>query len=134
MAGYYVMRMDMPNGNEGGSMVSPDEMLRDEVIGISDWDGEACEEFNEAPIGSVVLVRKGDEAIALVKIMSDCAHDLLFMQKYGFALYRHVEVLDWADSSHQPRAGLFRITGAFKHLTEPNREQYNYIHDWYNRL
>lgn len=132
MAGYYVIRMDMPNGRKSDIRVSPEEMLReDEIIGISDWDDRACQEFKDAPIGAVALVRETDRAIALVKLMSTCSTDYIYMNKYGMALYRHVDILKWVDDNHQPRPDLFRITGAFRHLTNPDLEQYNYIDKLY---
>lgn len=132
MAGYYIVRMDMPNGNRSNTRVSPEEMLRDdEVIGISDWESQACQEFKDAPIGAVALVREGDKAIALVKLMSTFFTDYILMNKYGMALYRHIEILTWVDDNHQPRPNLFKTTGAFRHLTSPNLEQYNYIDNLY---
>lgn len=134
MANYYNLQMDKPWGREGGSMLDPEEMLREhEIIGISEWEGADCYTFKDAPEGSIVLVRKGNHAIALVEILSDNFHDREYREKYTSTVFHHVRVLDWADNYKQPRPGLFS-QGTFRRNINPNSEQYQYIDEWYNSL
>lgn len=133
MANYFNIQMDMPWGRDGGVLASPRAMVEDGIIGISDGSYSDCQAFKNAPIGSIVLVRDGSEAIALVEITSTPYYDKKDEGKYVSTVFRNVDVLAWAEDYEQPRPGLFH-QGTFRSNINPESEQYQYIDEWYNSL
>ncbi len=126
---YWHIQMHLPEG-KGGKEIDPKNMLLEAVpvIGTGEWDDYQCENFKTIANGSIVLVRKGSEAIALCKIISDYFSDDTLTKKYFNVHFRKVKILAWADEYKQPRASLFS-QGTFKSCSS-STEQYKYISDW----
>ncbi len=132
MKQFYHIQMHLPYGREDGTIINPKDMLREPqpVIGTGEWDHQQCRSFKNAPIGSIVLVRKGGTPIALVEIVSDTFNDSDLESKYLHHNYRHVKVLSWTPNE-KPRARLFS-QGTFS-ICNSWTEQYKYIESWYNQ-
>lgn len=126
---YWHLQMNYPYGKEG-IFIESEPMLREAipVIGTGEWNDIQCRNFKTIPKGSIVFVRKGHTAIALCQIIGDNFTDELLTKKYHHINFRKVKILDWADSSKQPRPVLFS-QGTFSSCKK-GTEQYEYINNW----
>lgn len=126
---YWHIQMHLPDGKGGMEIDSKKMLLEPEpVIGTGEWEDSQCVNFKTIANGSIVLVRKGSEAIALCKIISDNFTDEMLTKKYYNLNFRKVNILAWADDYQQPRVSLFS-QGTFKSCSS-STEQYKYINDW----
>ena len=136
MPQFYNIQMHMPWGREDETRTDPKEMLRNSpsVIGTGEWDNYQCEDFKNAPIGSIVLVREGSRIIALVEITLDNFTDEELEKKFLHHNYHTVKVLDWANeenpSSWQPSFA----QGTFRKNVNPDTAQYQFIDKWYHKI
>jgi len=126
---YWHIQMHLPEG-KGGMEIDPKLMLLEEepIIGTGEWEDAQCENFKTIPKGSIVLVRKGSEAIALCEIIGDNFTDDTLSSKYINVNYRKVKILAWADEYKQPRTSLF-TQGTFKSCRSTT-EQFWFINEW----
>lgn len=126
---YWHIQMHLPEG-KGGTEIDSSLMLleAEPIIGTGEWDNFQCKDFKEIDNGNIVLVRKGNQAIALCQICGDNFNNEELTDRYLNINFRKVRILAWADSYKQPRSGLFS-QGTFSSCRK-NTEQYNYINDW----
>lgn len=120
------IQMHLPEGKDGITIDPRDMLLRENpVIGTGEWDDKQCRDFKELPIGTVILVRKGNSAIALCKIISESFTSHELQEKYLHINYRKVKILGLIPSDTQPRSALF-TQGTLKSCG-PWTEQWKYI-------
>ena len=126
---YWHIQMHLPEGKGGIEINSKNMLLETEpIIGTGEWNDIQCANFKRIEKGSIVLVRKGNEAIALCEIIGDNFTDEQLTDKYININFRRVRVLGWANNYKQPRPSLFS-QGTFKPCS-PSTEQYKYIDNW----
>ena len=130
---YWHIQMHLPEG-KGGTVIDSKQMLLESepVIGTGEWEDTQCYNFKSIEKGSIVLVRKGSEALALCEIIGDNLTNSALQRKYINVNYRKVRILGWADNYKQPRSGLFS-QGTFKPCN-PSTEQYKFIDEWLKYL
>jgi len=126
---YWHIQMHLPEG-KGGTEIDSSLMLleAEPIIGTGEWDNFQCKDFKEIDNGNIVLVRKGNQAIALCQICGDNFNNEELTDRYLNINFRKVRILAWADNYKQPRSGLFS-QGTFSSCRK-STEQYNYINDW----
>lgn len=126
---YWHIQMHLPEG-KGGMQIDSTLMLQEAepVIGTGEWDNPQCENFKNIDNGNIVLVRKGNQAIALCQIIGDNFTDEELTKKYVNINFRKVRILAWASSYKQPRPSLFS-QGTFSSCRK-DTEQYKYINGW----
>lgn len=127
---YWHIQMHLPKG-KGGTQIDSTLMLieSEPVIGTGEWNDSQCKKFKSIDNGNIVLVRKGNIAIALCQIIGKNFTDKKLTEKYIHVNFRKVKILAWAkDYNKQPRARLFS-QGTFS-TCHKNTEQYKYIDDW----
>lgn len=130
---YWHIQMHLPEGKGGIEIDSMKMLLEPEpVIGTGEWEDIQCFYFKTIPIGSIVLVRKGSEALALCEIIGDNFSDNSLESKYLNVNYRKVRILDWAKNYKQPRTALFS-QGTFKSCGS-STEQFKYIDGWLKHI
>ena len=130
---YWHIQMHLPEG-KGGMVIDSKQMLleKNPVIGTGEWDSKQCEDFKSIDKGSIVLVRRGEQALALCEITGDNFNDNVLTGKYINQNFRRVRILAWADDYKQPRRGLFS-QGTFSSCRK-GTEQYDYIDGWMTYL
>ncbi|MFA6832293.1 MAG: AAA family ATPase [Bacteroidaceae bacterium] len=130
---YWHLQMHLPEG-KGGLEIDPVKMLLEKVpiISTGEWDDTQCYNFKNIENGSIVLLRKGSQAIALCQIISNNFMDEKLTEKYENLNFRKVKVLDWVKNYAQPRPSLF-TQGTFKSCSKAT-EQYQYIDGWMKSL
>ena len=130
---YWHIQMHLPEG-KNGTEIDPILMLLEKapVIGIGEWDDKQCDNFKHIGNGSIVLVRKGGQAIALCQIVGENFTDPNLSEKYINENFRKVHILAWANEYKQPRPGLF-TRGTFSPCGEWT-EQYKYIDGWLENM
>ena len=130
---YWHLQMHMPDGKDGDE-IDPTLMLleAEPIIGTGEWDNPQCRNFKSLSNGSIILVRKGNQAIALCQIIGESFNDNELCNKYINVNFRKVTVLAWADSYTQPRPGLFS-QGTLSHCGK-DTEQGRYIRGWIKHL
>ncbi len=126
---YWHIQMHLPEGKRG-FQIDPTLMLleTEPVIGTGEWDNDQCWNFKNIANGNIVLVRKGNQAIALCQIIGKNFADENLTKKYTNVNFRKVRILAWVNSYRQPRSGLFS-QGTFSSCRK-DTEQYRYIDDW----
>jgi 5-methylcytosine-specific restriction protein B len=126
---YWHIQMHLPEGKEG-TPIDPTLMLYEPepVIGTGEWNDSQCAYFKTIDNGSIVLVRKGSQAIALCQIIGENFTDASLTEKYININFRKVRILAWADEYKQPRARLFSQGTFF--ACGKQTEQYKYINEW----
>ncbi len=126
---YWHIQMHLPEGKRG-IQIDPTLMLleTEPVIGTGEWDNDQCWNFKNIANGNIVLVRKGNQAIALCQIIGKNFADENLTKKYTNVNFRKVRILAWVNSYKQPRSGLFS-QGTFSSCRK-DTEQYRYIDDW----
>lgn len=133
MSVYWHIQMHLPYGTDGPTIDSK-KMLKDtSLIGTGEWDNKQCRDFKSVSKGSIVLLRRGSQAIALCEIAGDNFTDDTLAEKYMHANYRKVKVLDWADNYHQPSNTRLFSQGTFS-VCNSYTEQYKYIDGWVKHL
>ena len=126
---YWHIQMHLPDGKNGIEINSKEMLLEPEpIIGTGEWKNLQCDNFKTIANGSIILVRKGNEAIALCKIISDNFTDNTLSEKYYNVNFRKVKILAWAKDYMQPRSSLFS-QGTFSSCRK-GTEQYSYIESW----
>ena len=127
------IQMHLPDGKYGMVIDSKEMLLENEpIIGTGEWDNVQCENFKIVPNGSIVMVRRGNEAIALCEIIGENFTDKRLTKKYYNHNFRKVRILGWAERFKQPRSRLFS-QGTFNPC-QPSTEQYKYIQEWLNHV
>lgn len=126
---YWHIQMHLPDGKNGIEINSKEMLLEPEpIIGTGEWENPQCDNFKTIANGSIILVRKGNEAIALCKIISDNFTDNALSEKYYNVNFRKVKILAWAKDYMQPRSSLFS-QGTFSSCKK-GTEQYSFIESW----
>lgn len=130
---YWHIQMHLPEG-KNGTEIDPTLMLleKEPVIGTGEWDNKQCDNFKHIDSGNIVLVRKGDQAIAICQIIGENFTDPNLSKKYINENFRKVHILAWANEYKQPRPGLF-TQGTFSPCGE-RTEQYKYIDGWLENM
>lgn len=105
---YWHIQMHLPEG-KNGTEIDPEAMLKENkpIISTGEWDDSQCLNFKEIPQGNIVLVRKGNVALALCEIISDNFTDESLSKKYTNTNFRHIKILGWAKDYKQPQPRLF---------------------------
>lgn len=127
---YWHLQMHKPKNNDGPEIDSIKMLHEAEpVIGTGQWKNPQCTAFKSIGNGNIVLVRKGNQPIALCQITSKSYSDDRLTKKYLHQNFRKVRVLAWAkDYSHQPPPHLFS-QGTFSSCKRGTK-QFNYINKW----
>jgi len=135
---YWHIQMHLPQGRDTKTEIDSLKMLQElrPVIGTGEWDDLQCRYFKgEAGglrTGSIVMVRRGNEPLALVEVTSDYFTDEELEGKYVNHLYRYVKVLDW--NKEGITSPLF-TQGTLKLLYEiSNTPSWNFINNWYQKI
>lgn len=102
------IQMHLPEG-KGGAYIDPRCMLgeREPIIGTGEWEDRQCHNFKELPLGTILLVREGNKAIALCQITSESYQNDALSQKYLHINFRRVKVLYFIPQNMQPDSSLF---------------------------
>lgn len=110
---YWHIQMHRPNGISSDPYITWQLLLEEQppVIATREWKegykNDTIRMFESIPKGSVVLVRKGTQAIALCRIAGPTRKDDALKSKYLYELYRDVEVIGFATQNDQPSAKVF---------------------------
>ena len=125
---YWHIQMDKPWGSGQQIRIDPKKMLSRTQPVIATNDSDGLEDFKSLPIGTIVLVRQGDKAIALCRITSDCYEDLELDKEFYYKDYRNVDVLCYISEEDQPKAYGYNIQ-PFKGFTNcgPHTKTWKYI-------
>lgn len=132
---YWYIHMSHPDG-EGGDWYDPMPMLQEAqpVIGTSEWKKKQCQDFKSIPEGSIVLVRDGENALALCRIIGPNYTSEELQAKYRNINYRNVEVLGFISDEDQPKKGTFP-RGTFRPCyPNTSKQQWPYIHQLHIRM
>lgn len=132
---YWYIHMSHPDG-EGGDWYDPMPMLQEAqpVIGTSEWEKKQCQDFKSIPEGSIVLVRDGEKALALCRIIGPNYTSEELQAKYRNINYRNVEVLGFISDEDQPKKGTFP-RGTFRPCyLNTSKQQWPYIHQLHIRM
>lgn len=127
---YWHIQMYKPYGKEDEARVDSKKMLEREepFIGSGEWDNYQCENFKTIEKGSIVLVREGNEAIALCQIISDNFTNRELTDEFLHKNFRRVKILAWAKDYKQPSNSRLFTQGTFS-LCGYRTEQYEYINN-----
>ncbi len=131
---YWHLQMHLPWGRNEEE-IDPKEMLNNQhpFIGIHEWDDKQYYDFVDLELNTIVMVRKGNQPIALCKIISNHYKDKELEAIYLHTDYRDVKVLGWAkDYPMNTPANLFS-QGTFKSCKDTT-QQFKYINDWLNYI
>lgn len=126
---FWHIQMHLPEG-KGGVVIDSSLMLKEAepIIGTGEWDDAQCRNFKTIPNGSIVLVRRGSQVLALCQIIGENFINDTLSEKYVNVNFRKVRILAWASEYKQPRTGLFS-QGTFSSCRK-GTEQYGYIASW----
>lgn len=126
---FWHIQMHLPEGKDG-TIIDPNLMLMESepVIGTGEWNDAQCQNFKTIENGNIVLVRRGNQALALCQIIGDNFNSDSLCEKFINVNFRKVKILAWANEFRQPRAGLFS-QGTFSSCRK-GTEQYRYIESW----
>lgn len=132
---YWHIQMYKPYGKEDEARVDSKKMLEREepFIGTGEWDNYQCENFKTIEKGSIVLVREGNEAIALCQIISDNFTDRELTDEFLHKNFRRVKILAWAKDYKQPSNSKLFTQGTFSSCGH-RTEQYEYINNWLKHI
>lgn len=131
---YWHLQMHLPWGRNEEE-IDPEEMLNNQhpFIGIHEWDDKQYYDFLALELNTIVMVRKGNQPIALCKIISNPYKNKKREAIYRHSDYRDVKVLGWAkDYPVNTPANLFS-QGTFKSCKDTT-QQFKYINDWLNYI
>ena len=127
---YWHLQMHLPWGRNEEE-IDPFKLLNHSpsLIGIHEWEDKQYHDFKDLEEGSIVMVRKGNQPIALCKIISKPYKDKKLEATYLHTDYRDVKVLGWAkDYPIETPSNLFS-QGTFKPCNDTT-QQFKYINDW----
>lgn len=127
---FWHLQMHLPWGRDEEE-VDPLQMLenRKPFIGIHEWEDKQFYDFCELEIGAIVMVRKGNQPIALCKVISDVYTDDNFTEEFLHDHFRDVKILSWGTSYPiTPDDRLFS-QGTFRSCNS-NTRQYKFIDNW----
>ena len=132
---YWHIQMNKPYGKEDEARVDSKKMLEREepFIGTGEWDNYQCDNFKTIEKDNIVLVREGNEAIALCQIISDNFTDRELTDEFLHENFRRVNILAWAKDYKQPSNSRLFTQGTFSscgHWTE----RYEYINHWLKHI
>ncbi len=132
---YWHIQMYKPYGKEDETRVDSKKMLEREepFIGTTEWDSYQCKNFKTIEKGSIVLVREGNEAIALCQIISDNFTDRELTDEFLQKNFRRVKILAWAKDYKQPSNPRLFTQGTF-YSCRYGTEQYEYINNWLKHI
>ena len=131
---YWHIQMHLPEGRDGVE-INPEQMLRETlpVIGTGEWDDKQCKDFKTMALGDIVMVRKGQKAIALCEVKGENFKDEVLRTKYLNRNFRPVKILQWAADYIQPDKQLFS-EGTFSPCVNHQTRQYQYIYKWHQSV
>ena len=133
---YWHIQMYKPYGDKEKARIDSKKMLKREepIIGIGEWDNYQCKNFKyKIKNGDIVLVRKGNEAIALCQIISDNFTDRELTDEFLHKNFRRVKILAWAKDYKQPSNSKLFTQGTFSSCGHWS-EQYEYINNWLKHI
>jgi mcrBC restriction endonuclease system, mcrB subunit, putative len=104
------------------------------VIGTGEWEDRQCEEFKRIPEGSIILVREGNRALAICKIIGPNYTSEKLEEKYHNINYRNVEILGFIPEEDQPGPQVFSQGTLKSCRPDPTKPQWSYIHQLYTRM
>lgn len=132
---YWHIQMHLPYGREGGLRIESENLLKEAnpIIALNEWKDWQCRNFKEISIGSIVLVREGNKAIALCEVIGDNFNDHNLEKKYSCRNFRKVKILGWARDYKQPENSRLFSQGTFFPCNK-GTEQYKYINGWINHI
>ncbi|WP_314819509.1 McrB family protein [Alloprevotella tannerae] len=136
---YWHIQMYKPYGKEDEARVDSKKMLEREepFIGTGEWNNHQCKNFKTIEKGSIVLVREGNEAIALCQIISDNFTDRELTDEFLHKNFRRVKILAWAKDYKQPSKSKLFTQGTFHscvHRSSQTAGQYEYINNWLKHI
>lgn len=132
---YWHIQMHLPDGKKGARIDSM-PMLQEAqpVIGTGEWSSRQCEEFKSIQEGSIILVREGNRALALCKIIGPNYTSAELESKYHNINYRNVEILGFIPEEDQPAPQVFSQGTLKSCRPNPTKPQWSYIHQLYTRM
>lgn len=132
---YWHIQMHLPDGKKGARIDSM-PMLQEAqpVIGTGEWSSRQCEEFKSIQEGSIILVREGNRALALCKIIGPNYTSAQLESKYHNINYRNVEILGFIPEEDQPAPQVFSQGTLKSCRPNPTKPQWSYIHQLYTRM
>ena len=132
---YWHIQMHLPDGKKGARIDSM-PMLQEAqpVIGTGEWSSRQCEEFKSIQEGSIILVREGNRALALCKIIGPNYTSAQLESKYHNINYRNVEILGFVPEEDQPAPQVFSQGTLKSCRPNPTKPQWSYIHQLYTRM
>lgn len=131
---YWHIQMSKPKGTNGTTISSMDMLNEPQpVIGVSEWNNRQCRKFKDLSKETIILVREGNKAIALCKIISDNFTDQELEKKYLNVNYRYVEILGFISKEQQPRNSRLFSQGTLSSCRS-HTQQYNYIDNLLNTM
>ena len=133
---YWHIQMYKPYGDKEKARIDSKKMLKREepIIGIGEWDNYQCKNFKyKIKNGDIVLVRKGNEAIALCQIISDNFTDRELTDEFLHKNFRRVKILARAKDYKQPSNSKLFTQGTFSSCGHWS-EQYEYINNWLKHI
>ena len=133
---YWHIQMYKPLGNKNKARIDSKKMLEREesVIGTGEWDHHQCKNFKAIEKGSIVLVREGNEAIALCQIISDNFTDRELTDESLHKNFRRVKILAWAKDYKQPSNSKLFTQRTFSSCSYGTGQQYEYINNWLKHI
>lgn len=132
---YWHIQMHLPDGKEGARIASMPMLQETQpVIGTGEWEDRQCEEFKRIPEGSIILVREGNRALALCKIIGPNYTSEELEAKYHSINYRNVEILGFIPEEDQPGPQVFSQGTLKSCRPDPTKQQWSYIHQLYTRM
>lgn len=135
---FWHLQMHLPEGRANLEGIDSSLMLKEPkpVIGTGEWDNIQCRYFKGEQgglkEGSIVMVRRGNLPLALVKVTSDYFNDEALEEKYINHWYRYVEVLDW--NTEGKTSSLFSQGTLNLLYEERNTASWQYINEWYQNV
>lgn len=132
---YWHIQMHLPDGKNGARIDSM-PMLQEAqpVIGTGEWTNRQCEEFKSIQEGSIILVREGNRALAICKIIGPNYTSEKLEEKYHNINYRNVEILGFIPEEDQPGPQVFSQGTLKSCRPDPTKPQWSYIHQLYTRM
>lgn len=132
---FWHIQMNLPEGR-GGDKIDSLQMLKENppIIGTGDWEDLQCDYFkgrkNGLQKGDIILVREGQQPLALCKVNGDCFRSENLEEKYLHVLYREVIVLEFYNGKdYFPKS-----QGTLECLINKKTNSYFFINKWYNNI
>ena len=139
---YWHIQMYKPYGDKEKARIDSKKMLKREepIIGVGEWDNYQCEDFKyKIKNGDIVLVRKGNEAIALCQIISDSFTNKELTDEFLHKNFRRVKILAWAKDYKEPPPPHLFSQGTFSSCSNRTKrsnrkKRYKYINNWLKHI